>query len=193
LHAAKKIARVVSYLFIPPTFNLLGFIFLALVTQSLFSERLINISTAIIFAVVLPILFFFMLRKKKIITDNDAVIKEERYYPFYLYVLLNLCGFCIAFLLGSNSFIQNFWLVITLNTIGITLINYFWKISVHAIGVATFVALLYYFESGLYIYMLGLILVVGLSRYILKIHTPAQIIAGTFYGFIFTYLQLSIY
>ncbi len=193
MHAVKKIARVVSDLFIPPTFNLLGFIYLALVTQFNTENRIVIISSALIFAVILPITFFVILRKKKIITDNDAVIKEERHYPFYLYIVLSLCGFIYVSMLGDNSVADHFWLAITFNTIGLTVINYFWKISVHAIGGATFAGLLFFMGSGLFIYFLILIMLVGISRYILKVHTPAQIIAGTLFGFLLTVLQMNIF
>ncbi|KUG25646.1 hypothetical protein ASZ90_004531 [hydrocarbon metagenome] len=36
-------------------------------------------------------------------------------------------------------------------------------------------------------------ILVGVSRLLLKVHTPAQIIMGTIYGFFVTLLQLNIF
>jgi membrane-associated phospholipid phosphatase len=192
LYAAKKIARVVSDLFIPPTFNLLGFIYIAMILQITTNEKIIVITSSIIFGVVLHIGLFVILRMKKIVTDNDAVNKEQRHIPYYIAIFLNLCGFVFVSLLSNVDIAADLWIILTLNTIGLTLINYLWKISAHAIGGATFVALLYFLESSLFVYFVILIILVGYSRYSLKVHTPAQIIAGTLYGFGFTLLQLNI-
>lgn len=193
MQLSKKIARVISDIFIPPTFNLLGFIYIAFFSEFYLSEQLIIISSSLIFGVLLPITFFVILRKKKVITDNDAVLKEQRHYPYYLSILLNALGMIFIIIFSENSLAEFYWLVLTINTIILTLINYYWKISAHAIGVATFAALLFFLGSWWYYYAVIFIVVIGLSRYKLGVHTPAQIGMGTLYGFFGTLLLLKIF
>lgn len=193
MQLSKKIARVISDIFIPPTFNLLGFIYIAFFSEYFLTEQLIVISSSLIFGVVLPITFFVILRKKKIVADNDAVIKEQRHYPYYLSILLNVLGMIYIIVFSGNALAEFYWLVLTINTIILTFINYFWKISAHAIGVATFAALLFFLGSWWYYYAVIFIVVIGLSRYKLGVHTPAQIGMGTLYGFFGTLLQLKIF
>lgn len=193
MQAAKKIARVISDIFIPPTFNLLGFIYIALFSEYLLSRQLVIIASSVIFGVAIPIIFFTILRKKKIVTDNDAVIKEQRHYPYYISTLLNVLGLLFIEFFSGNQLASTYWLIIIINTIGLTLINYYWKISAHAIGVATFAALLFFLGSNWYYYTVIMIVIIGFSRYKLRVHTPAQIGMGTLYGFFVTLIQLKIY
>jgi membrane-associated phospholipid phosphatase len=174
LQLSKKIARVISDIFIPPTFNLLGFIYIAFFSEFYLTEQLIVISSSIIFGVILPITFFVILRKRKIIADNDAVIKEQRHAPYYLSILLNVLGMVYIIIFSGNSLAEFYWLVLTINTVILTFVNYF-------------------LGSWWYYYAVIFIVVIGLSRYKLGVHTPAQIGMGTLYGFFGTLLQLKIF
>lgn len=193
MQTLQKIARIISDIFIPPTFNLLGFVFLAQIFTDESQEQFLIVSSSLIFGVTLPIILFVILRKKKIVADNDAVIKEQRHFPYYISIVLNLLGGFYAILFIENSLIPYFWLILSINTAGLTLINHFWKISAHAIGVSIFVSLLFFFNSSLFNYFFVVMIFVGVSRLLLKVHTPAQIIMGTIYGFFVTLLQLNIF
>lgn len=193
LQAINKIARVVSDILIPPVFTLLGFLYIALILDLSFTDSFITISSAIIFGVILPLAVFSVFRKKKLITENDAVLKEERYSVFLLFIVINFCGAIYILALNGNLFSSQVWFIITINSICLTIINYFWKISLHAMAAATFLGLLYFLGSVLFVYCLLLAITVGISRYILKVHTPAQIIAGIVFGFFATLLQLHLF
>ncbi len=184
---------MVSDIFIPPTFTLIGFIYLSLVYFETVNEKFIVILNAVVFGVLLPILFFVIYRKKKIVFDNDAVIKEQRFLPFITSIILSLLGFLIIRLFLGNTITSDLWLAISINTIGLLFINHFWKISAHAIGGATIVGLFYFLDSSLFPYFLILIVLIGWSRVKLKVHTPAQIVAGSIYGFLMTIIQLKFY
>ena len=189
----QKIARIISDLFIPPTFILIGHIYLAFTHFHNTDERLTIILTAIIFGVILPIGFFIIYRKKKIVTDNDAVNKEQRLLPFTISIVLSSAAIVAIVLADKFNIAALYWLIITFNSIGLLIINRFWKISAHAIGGTTVVGLFYFLESILFPYFALLIVLIGWSRFRLKVHTPMQIIAGTLYGVFMTILQLEIY
>ena len=108
MQPSKKIARIISDIFIPPTFNLLGFIYIAIFSEYYLSQKLLIIASSLIFGVAMPIAFFVVLRKKKIVTDNDAVIKEQRTYPYLVSIVLNLLGFLFIELLSPNQMAANY-------------------------------------------------------------------------------------
>lgn len=193
MQVAKKFARVISYIFIPPTFNLLGFIYIASFSEYLLSEQLIIIASSVIFGVSLPIFVFVIFRKKKLISDKDVVIKEQRQAQYFISILLSICGINFINIFSGNSLASYYWLVFAVNLTGLTIINYFWKISAHAIGVSTFAALLFFLGSQWYYYAVVLIVVIGLARYKLRVHTPAQIAIGTLYGFFATLIELMLF
>jgi len=189
----RKAARTISDLFIPPTFNLLGFILIAYKTEELALNRITIILSSLIFGVILPILLFSIMRKRKLIYDNDAVIKEQRHVPYYAAIVLSLLGMISIYLFAYNSYAFYYWLTVGITTLGLTVINYFWKISAHAIGVAAFLALIWLLESTLFTYLLILLILIGISRLILKVHTPMQILMGTIYGFFVTLFLMKIF
>jgi len=189
----RKAARIISDIFIPPTFNLLGFILIAYKTDKLASNRITIILSSVIFGVILPILLFSIMRKKKLINDNDAVIKEQRRVPYYAAIVLSLLGMTSIYLFAYNSYAFYYWLTVGITTLGLTIINYFWKISAHAIGIAAFLALIWLLESTFFSYFMILLILIGISRLILKVHTPMQILMGTIYGFFVTLFLMKIF
>jgi len=71
------IARIISTVFVPPSFTLIVFTIFALVLENEFYKQLIVISTAFVFGFIAPIVLFVILRKKKKIIDIDASEKDE--------------------------------------------------------------------------------------------------------------------
>lgn len=191
LELSHKIARIISTLFIPPTLTLLIFIYLAIILEPNLKIKLIIISAALIFGFILPILMFVYLRKQGMVKDDDATIKEERTIPFFISIIFCTFAFTILLFVNTNLIIISVWFCYILNTALLIIINKYWKISAHAIGVAAPMGVLT-FVTGLSALPLTLLLVliVGWSRIKLKVHTKPQVITGSLFGFILTYLQL---
>lgn len=187
---SKKIARIISDLFVPPVFTLVSFIILGFKYESDFFYKSVVIGSGAILGFILPILFFLYLRKKGKVINNDATIKEERNFPYFVGVLFCLTGFTVLYLLGSNEFAVSLWMVYAVNTLLLIAVNKFWKISAHAIGASTFLGLMAFLYGSAGFYFLPLILLIGAARLVLKVHTSLQVIAGTFFGFLLTYYQL---
>jgi membrane-associated phospholipid phosphatase len=73
-----------------------------------------------------------------------------------------------------------------LEGVGVTIISRFWKISLHA-AIAMGCASLLVSISWRYALVAGaLAVLVGISRLIVRHHTPLQVIAGWIYGFVLT-------
>lgn len=188
-----KAARIISDIFVPPTFTLLSFIYLALIINTSSSQQIAVIASASLFGFLFPIFSFIGLRMKKKVSDNDAVIKEERTIPYVIGILFSLAAIIILLFFQTDLLIIYLWVCYIVNMIGMLIINKHWKISAHAIGASTPLGLLLFLNSILFPYVLILVLVICWARLRLKVHTPLQVAAGTLYGLVITYGQLQLY
>jgi len=186
-----KIARVFSTMFIPPVNLLIASVILGIYVENDISASLRLIIVTLIFGVIIPISVFIYLLKKKKVVNQDAVIKEERTVPYLIGLILYSTGFLILY--GSITIISlSFWFSYIVNMLIILLINKYWKISAHALGIAgPFAAMLFVFGLNAVPFVL-LVIIVGWSRLKLQCHTPMQVLAGTVLGLFSVYGQMLI-
>jgi len=188
-----KTARILSTLFVPPTLTLFSFTFLGWQYESSFTKTMLVTGSAFLFTFLLPIVFFVVMLKRKKIVNQDAEMKEERTIPFLFGLSLLLIGY---FLLSYNT-IQPLtlalWFSYISNMAVVILINKYWKISIHALGIAAPLAMFVFISSWIAYPLLIILFLVGWSRINLKCHTFTQVIAGAFFGFLSTYLQLYLF
>ncbi|MFA6980865.1 MAG: phosphatase PAP2 family protein [Ignavibacteriaceae bacterium] len=188
-----RTARIISTLFVPPTLTLFSFLYLGLQLEPTSAKQVVVIGSGLLWTFLLPIIFFVIMLKKKKIINQDAELKEERTFPFLFGLSLLLIGYFLLRVFNVQPLTQTFWLCYIINTGAIILINKTWKISIHALGIAAPLALFSFMESWIAVPLLLLLFLVGWSRIYLKCHTFAQVIAGAFFGFISTYLQLYLF
>ena len=185
-----KIARIISTLFVPPSFTIIIFIYFALIREQELNKRIITILTALIFGFALPIFLFVFFRNKGKLIDLDASIKEERTVPFLISVSFYALGILILIAAKVNILSIAFWFCYITNTIIVILINKLWKISVHSIGASGALAALIYVTGLAGAFFSLIVFLVGWSRIKLKCHNIFQVTAGIIFGFISTYLQI---
>lgn len=185
-----KTARIISILFVPPSFTLIIFTVLAFVLEHSSLSRYVVISTALIFGFILPVLMFSLLRRRGLIADIDAKIKEERTFPFLLSILFYASGLIIFIHYSINIISIAFWFCYISNTLLVIVINKFWKISAHMMGASgPFAALIFVF--GYYALPFLLLLVaIGWARIKLECHNLNQVLAGAVLAFLSTYTQI---
>lgn len=187
-----KIARAVSTLLVPPAASLLAFTYLAFNIETDIRKIWIAVIVNLIFGFIAPISMFIYLRRKGRIIDQDATIKEERELPFFIAVLFYVIGALILICYNVNVLITAFWICYITNTLIVLVINKFWKISVHSIGVSGSIGALMYAFGINFLSLIPIALLVGWSRIKLNKHTFAQVAAGIIFGFIFTYYQIDL-
>jgi membrane-associated phospholipid phosphatase len=183
----KKIAKIISYLFVPPVTNFLIFIF-----YSFYFEKNIQVWYSIFISFLLgltiPIYTFLQFRKKGKILNDDATIKEERTIPYIYSIFFTLSGVIMSGFLHLDVKIIMLWMIYVITSIVIINVNRFWKISAHAMGAAIPLgASVIINEVHLFLIIL---LLVSWSRFYLKVHTITQILAGGVLGFLTSYLLL---
>ena len=186
------IARVISTLFVPPSFPLILFTIFAFKFESDPHKILLLVLVTITFSFSFPIILFIILGKQGKIVNSDATIKEERTFPFIISTLFYAIGILILIKAQINIVSIAFWFCYITNTIFIIIINKFWKISAHMLGAAgPFAAVC--FVYGLSALPVILILfMIGWSRIFLKCHNIYQVLAGGLLGFTSTILQMQI-
>lgn len=185
-----KTARVISTLFIPPFFSLIVFIYLPAIFIHSASVKSLAIFNGIAFSVIFPMTLFFVFRKKKLIADDDAKIKEQRLIPFLWGIGFYLVGLVFFLLLNVPAIITYLWISNIIITSCIIIVNLFWKISVHAAGVGTFLGLMFFLFGYHSLFLIILVLLVCWSRIYLKCHNIFQVSAGALLGFSVVYFLL---
>ncbi|HCY77339.1 MAG TPA: phosphoesterase PA-phosphatase [Ignavibacteriales bacterium] len=190
LFSSHKFARIISTIFVPPSFTIIIFTLFAFTLETEPQKIIVTILIAIVFGFIAPIALFLFLRKKGKLADQDASKKEERTIPFLIAIVFYLIGLLLMIKYQLNIISIAFWFCYISNTIITIIINKFWKISAHAMGAAgPFSAMVFTF-GWIGILMLPIVILVGWTRIELKCHSISQVVAGVLLAFISVYLQM---
>lgn len=189
----QSIARIISTIFIPPIFSIVSFIYLGLRFEPDTDHKIYVILISAAFAFILQIAFFIYFYKNNLISDIDVNVKEERTLPYLLSIVIFIIGFILLLIIRASNISIAFWFCYISNTFLVILINKKLKISIHAMGVAGPLAL-FTFALGIEaLLFLPILVVVGLSRIILKCHSLTEVVAGAVLGFASVFFQLNIF
>ena len=190
MNKTDKLARIISTLFVPPSFTLIVFTLFAFILETESLKKIITILVAFLFGFTAQIILFVVLRRRGKIVDLDASKKEERNMPFLISVGFYLIGISILIIFQVNIISIAFWFCYISNTLITILINKHWKISAHAMGAAGPLAALTYVFGPIALLFAVIVFLVGWSRIKLKVHNLAQVMAGVLLAFVSTYLQI---
>lgn len=148
----------------------------------------ITVLIALIFGVILPISVFVYLRKKGKIINDDSTIKEERKLPYAVGTGLAINAMVLAIIFELHPLIIALWISYIFIQIVMLIINIYWKISAHLIGVGIpFATFLFLFQTE-FLYLIFIPIIIGWARLELKVHTPMQVFAGFLLGALPTYI-----
>jgi len=185
-----RLARFISTIFVPPSFTIIVFTLFAFILETETLQRIVTILVAFILGFFAQIILFLILRRRGKIIDLDASKKEERTYPFLIAVGFYVIGLIVLILFKVNIITIAFWFCYISNTLLTILINKYWKISAHAMGVSGPLAAVTYVFGPLTLIFLVIVIIVGWSRVHLKVHDFLQVFAGIIFAFASTYLQI---
>lgn len=187
-----KLARVISTLFVPPSFTIIVYFIFALSVEQTFKKSLIVFLVALVFGFLAPITMFVIMRKRNMISDNDAMIKDQRTIPYFIAIIFYAIGLLIMILTKVSIISIAFWFCYISNTIITILINKYWKISAHSMGASGAAAALFFVFGWSSFIAVIITILVGWSRIELKCHTLQQVIAGIVLAFVSVYVQMKI-
>ena len=190
LFSSHKLARIISTVFVPPSFTIIIYTLFAFQLESEPSKQAATILIALVFGFISPIVLFLILRKKGKLADQDASIKEERTIPFLIAIVFYLIGLMLMIKYQLNIISIAFWFCYISNTVITIFINKVWKISAHAMGAAGPSSAMVFTFGWIGILLLPIVILVGWARIELKCHTISQVVAGILLAFISVYLQM---
>ena len=191
-----KVAKIISYFLHPLLMPTYGFL-LIFYSQNYISTftppalKLAILGVTFVFTFLLPTLNALILLKMGRINSLEMETKAERSVP---YLTTSLYFFALFYMFYVRQFPAVFYLLILGAGISILLtffINFFWKISAHAIGVGGIIGatmgISLRLTIDLHIAMMLVILsagIVGYARLKLNAHEPKHVYTGFALGFL---------
>lgn len=185
----EKFAKLISTVTYSPMLAIPAFLFINLFFLN-FHDFIIITSVSIFFATILPIAAVLTWSKRNVGVDTDLSKKEDRIYPLIIGITSYLIGTIVLYIFHAPALVTILMLCYSINTLTVFFINFFWKISIHSMGVAGPTTALT-FAFGPVGSLLGLFIpLVMWSRVYLKKHTMSQVIMGATLGFILTTIEI---
>ena len=198
----QKVARICSYILHPllmPTYGLILIYYSKLIPG--FNPYSIQgagtfgwdfISWSFVFTAFLPGILALLMKKKGYISSIQMPQKNERILPF------TVTGVCYLILFYLPQFMYDYDIpfVLKLFLMGSlfaiifgVIITFFWKISVHMIGIGGVCGIFFLFgvlqepQTIMLSFLFAIAGIVGFSRLALNAHTMNQVVAGFLLGF----------
>ncbi|MBU2651017.1 MAG: hypothetical protein KKA81_08780 [Bacteroidetes bacterium] len=190
-----KAAKVISIVFQPLLIPTYGFIvllnlnvFFALVLPPVSKWLIIGMIFTTTF--VFPLIFLLILYYRGVIKTLHMESREERILPFILTIVFYYLTYYLLKNMQISPIFYYFLIGTSLTAVIALLVNFFWKISIHMVGIGGVLgaflglSLVLMIDIPLVLIIITLISgLVGFARLQLHAHTPAQVYAGFLAGF----------
>jgi len=141
--------------------------------------------------VILPLSLLPFFRYRNIISTWTIEKRSERNIPLLITTILYATSSYIVYRFPIPVFLKSFIIAAFFISLAVTIINFWWKISVHSVGAGALTSLVFILSvkmnTPLLSYLLGVILVSALvlsSRIRMNSHNPAQVWLGFLTGFL---------
>lgn len=172
------LARLLSHIFHPLILGVYSFLLLALYAVPDWRVGLSWATFGIVLQVVPPTIFFTIRMRQGAYSDEDVSVRQQRNELYGFSLLTLVAGLAILWLMQAPIPFLALLSSALLLTLSGWMINWFWKISVHASSAAScaIIALLYDPVLGGVLWLCALL--VGWSRVRTRNHTPLQVVAG---------------
>lgn len=146
--------------------------------------------------VLLPFSLLPFFRYRNIISSWSVENRRERIIPLLITTILYSATSFIIFRFPVPVFLKSFIFAAFFVSLAVTVINFWWKISIHSVGAGALTALVLVLSLKMYSpldwYLIAVIIAAGLvlsSRLKLNSHTPQQV----WFGFLTGYLGLGLF
>jgi membrane-associated phospholipid phosphatase len=183
----EKVAKFFSLIGQPPFLAIIPFVAICMSLSADTTSGAICSVAAVFAATVLPIVNIMFFSRKFNNSDKlDVVNKEDRMLPLIAGVLGYMVGVVLLYLLNAPWLATVLMICYAVVTAAIALVTPYWKISIHSCGVIgpSMGLALCFWPIGLVYFLI--LPPVAWSRYVLKKHTPMQLVMGALLGFVIT-------
>lgn len=140
--------------------------------------------------IVFPMLTVIVFKLGGTILTYSMTTRQERRFPFLLTAIFYMFSYYLLRRLSLPTIFYKIMLGATLSVTVAVMINLFWKVSIHCIGIGGLVGSLILISQLLAVdgttpIIAAIILagIIGAARLSLEEHTPSQIYCGLFIGF----------
>ncbi|AGI47760.1 hypothetical protein TALC_00764 [Thermoplasmatales archaeon BRNA1] len=182
----ERAAKIISAFTQPPVISIPVFMLLNTEAAGLGGWLLYTL-ICIVFAIVLPMVFISYFAKRYGNDDGDIVRREDRYVMLALGAVFYLLGTVCLYLADAPEITTVLMLCYLVVTVAVLLITFYWKISLHSIGLMGPSMALFVTFGLPGLALLLLYPPVLWARYYLKKHTPLQLALAPAVGFAITY------
>ena len=197
-------AQIISVIFHPLLIPVYGMMILfsapALFGYLPFEVKKLLVLIVLINNILLPLSLLPYLRYKNIISSWSIGNRRERIIPLWITTLLYAVTSFIMYRFPIPVFLKTFIIAVFFLSLVITIINFWWKISIHSAGTGALTALVFIISFRMYSalgwYLILVITVSGLvlsSRLRLNFHNPRQVWSGYFAGFLGLTLYMMVF
>jgi hypothetical protein len=189
----KNTQLVISTLFHPVFINIVSLLLLFTLFPSLaamsYQAKSTIISVIVSLTVIIPLVLVGLLKITNSITSIQLEDKKDRKWPYVATAMGYIFSFYLLQKVGVSSLLLKYLLAGIGTVISISVINIFWKISVHMASIGAMLGLLIianfanYLDSRLMI--AGIILIAGIvasARLFANAHNISQIVSGFVLG-----------
>lgn len=196
----KRFSTLLSWVLVPlmmPVYGMMLVFSESLLSYTSFHTKVVF--TLIVFAinVVLPMLLVLVLKKIGVVQDVGLNNRKERSIPYIITIIALLGTAVYVHYKGAPTWLTMFFVGGALAGVINFIVNFRWKISAHAAGIAGVVAMLLIIlkegvpQPGCYVWFIVMIILSGLlgsARVLLGRHTPMQVLCGYAVGFLSVFL-----
>jgi hypothetical protein len=189
-----RLAKIISIVFHPLLMPVYGMaiIFSA---PTLFGYLPFNVKKLLILIllvnnVLLPLSLLSFFIRRNVISSWTITERKERNYPLIITTILYCITSFLIFKFPIPVFLKTYIFAASFLSLIITVINFWWKISLHSVGAGALISLVFILSlkmlTPLEWYLISAVVIGGLvlsSRLKLNLHSPQQVWIGLFTGF----------
>ena len=190
-----RLAKITTIVFHPLFMPLYGLVILFSAPTFLgylpFPIKRILFIIVLINNVLIPLMLLPFFRYRNVISSYKIEERSERIIPLLTTSILYCTTSFIVLRFEVPFLIKSFFLATSIMAVVVTFINFWWKISVHAVGAGALAAVVFVLSIKMYTpltWYLGVVILAGglvlSSRLRLNFHNPAQVWVGYLTGLV---------
>ncbi|UCH63158.1 MAG: hypothetical protein JSU77_01510 [Fidelibacterota bacterium] len=188
---SRHTAHLLSIVFNPLFNSIYVFLLLVGADRDLALERKLAIfCIAFLFSSVVPMAHVAWLKWRGIIESLDVEQRQRRLLPLIVGILSYAAGYLILFWMQAPAVVSGLMFCYAANTLLVAIITRWWKVSIHATGIAGPIVALIFRFGWLAVPLYALVPIIAQARVVLGKHTVWQVVVGACIGTFLTAFQL---
>jgi len=185
------LAKTLSYIFDPFATSFFSVLLIVIYLDLSLESKIFWLAMVAVFMGLPPLSIYFYEKKVGKITDWFITNRSQRKNVNLAWIAGSFTFSLFALFLEAPKFIFAFGVSFTVLSFLVTLINFYWKISVHLVGITFFFLVAIWVNPKLLPGLTVLIFLVGWARLRLKAHTFLQVFAGVLVTLVVVFVSFS--